>query len=88
MFSTGGTETTFTGMGNKFNMVTIFTILDMATQYRGTAGQNLTHIFKDNRPDPSLVSGYKFYPMCSKYGCDMVTGMRCGPEANCGAKRS
>jgi len=36
--ATGGTETTFTGMGNKFNMATIFTIVDMAPQYRGTAG--------------------------------------------------
>ena len=83
MFSTGGTETTFAGMGNKFTMATIFTIVDMAPQNRGTAGQYLAHIFKDN-PDsvgnPSLVLGYKFYPMGSKYGCNMVTDMRCGAQ--------
>ncbi len=80
--ATIGAETTFAGMGNKFNMATIFTIVDMAPQYRCTAGQYLANIFKDNWPDPSLVLGYKFYPMGSKYGRNMVTDMRCGPEHN------
>jgi len=80
MFSTGGAETTFAGMGNEFNMATLFTIVDMATQYRGTAGQYLANILKDHWPDPSLVLGYKFYPMGSQYGRNMVTDMRCGVE--------
>jgi len=80
MFSTGGAETTFAGMGNKFNMATIFTIVDMAPQYRGTTGQYLAHIFKDNWPDPLLVLGYKFYSMSSQYGRNMVTDMRCRTE--------
>jgi len=80
MFSTGRAKTTFTGMWNEFNMATIFTIVDMAPQYRGTAGQYLAHIFKDHWPDPSLVLGYKFYPMGSQYGHNMVTDMRCRAE--------
>ncbi len=61
-------------------MATIFTIVDMAPQYRGTAGQYLAHIFEDNWPDPSFVLGYKFYPMGSPYGRNMVTDMRCNAE--------
>jgi hypothetical protein len=80
MFSTGRAETTFAGMGNKFNMPTIFAAEDMAPQYRGTAGQYLAYIFKDNGPDPSLVLDYKLYPMSSKYGRNMVMDMRCGAE--------
>ena len=34
-------------------------------------------------PDPSLVLGYKFYPMGSQYGRNMVTDMRCRAEHNC-----
>jgi len=30
--------------------------------------------------DLSLVLDYKLYPMSSKYGCNMVTDMRCGAE--------
>jgi hypothetical protein len=51
-------------------MATIFTMVDMATQNGGTAGQYLAHTFKDNWPDPSLVLAYELNPMGSKYGSE------------------
>jgi hypothetical protein len=59
-------------------MPATFTLIDMATQNGGTAGQDLAHIFKYNRSDPPFVLGYELNPMRSKDGSNMITDMGCG----------
>ena len=58
---------------------------NLCVRINGFGINYLAHIFKDN-PDPVgnplLVLGYKFYPMGSQYGRNMVTDMRCGAEYN------
>jgi len=78
MFPTSGAETTLAGMRDQFNMPTAPTLIDVATQHGGTAGQDLAHVFKNHRPDPSLVLGYELNPMRSKDGSNMITDMGCG----------
>jgi hypothetical protein len=75
MFSTSGAETTLAGMGDQFNMPTASTLIDVATQNRTAAGQDLAHIFKNHRPDPSLVLGYELNPMRGKDGGNMISDM-------------
>jgi hypothetical protein len=61
-------------------MSTAFALVDMTTQDRSTAGQYLAHIFKYDRPDPTLVLGYELKPMRSKDYRNMITDMSCGAE--------
>jgi hypothetical protein len=49
-------------MGDQFNMPTAPALIDVATQNGTAAGQDLAHIFKNHRPDPSLVLGYELNP--------------------------
>lgn len=48
-------------------MATTLTLVDMATQNGGTAGQYFAHIFENNRSNPSSVLQHELNPMCSKY---------------------
>ena len=59
-------------------MSTIFTLVNMASQNGGTAGQHLAHIFKNNWSNPSFILGHesRHGGMGSKYGDDVVSNMR------------
>jgi len=77
MFATSGAKTTLAGMGDQFNMPTASALIDVATQNGATTGQDLANIFKNNRPDPSLVLGYELNPMRGKDGSNMMSDMGC-----------
>ena len=63
-FSAHRAQSTLAGMRNDFVFIAWLAAIKMTAQGRRPAGQNSPHVFENHRPNPSLVRGDEFCPVC------------------------